>query len=100
MGFEIGFEVSIVGRAWDWTAIFHTDMRPVRGWPFVHRTAVHAAAITNCRCTGKPMSLFAEIREGPSPAVEELLEGYDTSSPTPPRGRERAVEAARATLFP
>ncbi len=45
------------------------------------------------------MSLFAEIREGPSPAVEELLEGYDTSSPTPLRGRERAVEAASAALF-
>jgi putative nucleotidyltransferase with HDIG domain len=45
------------------------------------------------------MSLFTEIREGPSPAVEELLEGYDTSSPTPLRGRERAVEAASAALF-
>ena len=45
------------------------------------------------------MSLFAEIRDGPSPAVEELLEGYDTSSPTPLRGRERAVEAASASLF-
>jgi HD-GYP domain-containing protein (c-di-GMP phosphodiesterase class II) len=45
------------------------------------------------------MSLFAEIREGPSPAVEELLEGYDASSPTPLRGRERAVETASAGLF-
>jgi putative nucleotidyltransferase with HDIG domain len=45
------------------------------------------------------MSLFAEIREGPSPAVEALLEGFDSSSPAPLRGRELAVEAASAAGF-
>jgi putative nucleotidyltransferase with HDIG domain len=45
------------------------------------------------------ISIFGDMREGPSPAVEELLEDFDSSSAAPLSRRERRVEVAGAALF-
>ncbi len=45
------------------------------------------------------MTIFGELRAGLSPAVEELLEGFDSSSPRPLPRRELVVEAAVAAAF-
>ncbi len=45
------------------------------------------------------IAIFGDLREGPSPAVEELLEDFDSSSPAPLSKREVRVEAAGAALF-
>ena len=45
------------------------------------------------------MTIFGELRAGLSPAVEELLEGFDSSSPTPLPRRELIVEAIASVAF-
>jgi HD-GYP domain-containing protein (c-di-GMP phosphodiesterase class II) len=45
------------------------------------------------------MAIFEDLRAGPSPAVEELLEGFDTSSPLPLTGRELVSECASAAAY-
>jgi HD-GYP domain-containing protein (c-di-GMP phosphodiesterase class II) len=45
------------------------------------------------------MTVFGDLRAGLSPAVEELLEEFDSSSTAPLRGRERRVEYLLAGLF-
>jgi HD-GYP domain-containing protein (c-di-GMP phosphodiesterase class II) len=45
------------------------------------------------------MTIFGDLRAGLSPAVEELLEGFDSSSPSPLRGRELVVESIFGATF-
>jgi HD-GYP domain-containing protein (c-di-GMP phosphodiesterase class II) len=45
------------------------------------------------------IAIFGDMRDGPSPAVEELLEDFDSSSPAALSRRERRVELAGACLF-
>jgi putative nucleotidyltransferase with HDIG domain len=45
------------------------------------------------------MSIVGDLRGNLSPAVEELLEGFDSAFPSPPRRRELTVEAASTAAF-
>jgi HD-GYP domain-containing protein (c-di-GMP phosphodiesterase class II) len=45
------------------------------------------------------MAIFDDLRAGPNPAVEELLEGFDAAAPTPLPTRELIVEGVAAGAF-
>jgi HD-GYP domain-containing protein (c-di-GMP phosphodiesterase class II) len=45
------------------------------------------------------VTILGDLRAGLSPAVEELLEGFDSSGPAPLTARERRVEWAAAAAF-
>jgi HD-GYP domain-containing protein (c-di-GMP phosphodiesterase class II) len=45
------------------------------------------------------VTIFGDLRAGVSPAVEELLEGFDSSGPAPLTARARRVEWAAAAAF-
>src|SRR4029453_9365738 len=76
-----------------------TDMSPFAWATSVHRTNVHKAPRPSCRYTAGAMRIFDDLRSGLAPAVEELRESWDRSSPEPLRGRELTVEAAAAAAF-
>jgi putative nucleotidyltransferase with HDIG domain len=45
------------------------------------------------------MSIFSDLRGGLTPAVEELVEGFDEGLRSPPRSRELLVESASTAAF-
>jgi putative nucleotidyltransferase with HDIG domain len=45
------------------------------------------------------MTIFGDLRAGLSPAVEELLEDFDSTTPAPLKGRDLVVESLVAAAF-
>src|SRR5919106_1309881 len=75
-------------------------MRPLGGPIGVHRTNVHQdiPRPRRYRPSGA-MRIFDESRSGLTPAAEQLLEGFDASSPEPLTSRELRVELVTTALF-
>src|SRR5919106_1452899 len=75
-------------------------MRPLGGPIGVHRTNVHQdiPRPRRYRPSGA-MRIFDESRSGLTPAAEQLLEGFDASSPEPLSSRELRVELVTTALF-
>ena len=75
----------------------------IRGATSVHRTNVHKALGATCRYSAGAMRIFDDLRSGLTPAVEELLEGFDRTYSEPParprarrRGRESPLPSSRS----